>query len=228
MATLRRLVIGFSITIALGTAIGLMMVNFRRFGRVLSSFSVGLQSFPSIAWVPFAILFVGLNDSGIIFVMVVSSVFSMMISTYGGVRSIPVIYIRAAKNMGVNKFALFRRVMLPAAMPSLVTGVKQAWSFSWHALIGAEILMASVGMGAILSTGADYIRMDQIIAAMIVIFVIGLVVDRIVFSNIEERVRFKRGLNQTFIVEAALFPFDNSKARAKLERLDEFHKSHEL
>ena len=91
--TLGRLLAGFGLAVGLGISVGLVMVSFKRFGRVMNSFSVGLQSFPSIAWVPFSILLVGLNDFGIIFVMVISSVFSMMVSTYGGIRNIPPIYI---------------------------------------------------------------------------------------------------------------------------------------
>ena len=102
----------------------------------MSSFAVGLQSFPSIAWVPFAILLVGLNDFGILFVVVMSSVFSVMTSTYGGIRNIPPIYMRAARNMGASGFTMFRYVMIPAATPSLIMGLRQAWSFAWHALIG--------------------------------------------------------------------------------------------
>ena len=194
--TLGRLLAGFSIAVCLGMGLGLAMVSFVRFGRAMNSFSVGLQSFPSIAWVPFAILLVGLNDFGIVFVMVISSVFSMMVSTYAGIRNIPPIYIKAAKNMGATGASLFTTVMLPASLPSLVTGLRQVWSFAWHALIGAEILMATVGLGALLEFGAEFVRMDQIIASMITIFVIGLVTDRLIFSRLEERVRAKRGLVQ--------------------------------
>lgn len=194
--TLGRLLAGFSIAVCLGLGVGLAMVTFGRFGKAMNSFSVGLQSFPSIAWVPFAILLVGLNDFGIVFVMVISSVFSMMVSTYGGIRNIPPIYIKAARNMGASGVSLFVTVMLPASLPSLVTGLRQVWSFAWHALIGAEILMATVGLGALLEFGAEFVRMDQIIASMITIFVIGLVTDRLIFSKLEERVRLRRGLVQ--------------------------------
>jgi NitT/TauT family transport system permease protein len=193
--TLGRLLLGFSLAVVLGIAVGLVMVSERRFGKVMNSFSLGLQSFPSIAWVPFAILLVGLNDLGIIFVMVISSVFSMMASTYGAIRNIPPIYVKAAQNMGTRGLALFTSVMLPASLPSLVTGLRQAWSFSWHALVGAEILMATVGLGALLEFGAEFVRMDQIIASMLVIFAIGLAADRLVFTVLEERIRARRGLS---------------------------------
>src|SRR6476646_2505277 len=196
--TMWRLVAGFSISIILGVGTGLLMVRFRDFGKTMSSFAVGLQSFPSIAWVPFALLLVGLNDFGILFVVVLSSIFSVMISTYSGIRNINAIYLRAAKNMGATGMSLFTSVMIPAATPSLIVGIRQAWSFAWHALIGAEILIAaSVGLGHILLVGREFQLMDQIIASMITIFAIGLIFDRLLFSKLEDRVREKWGLNQT-------------------------------
>jgi NitT/TauT family transport system permease protein len=196
--TMYRLIIGFSISIIIGIVIGLTMVKFSGFGKTMSSFAVGLQSFPSVAWVPFAILLIGLNDFGILFVVIMSSVFSVMMSTYSGVRNIPHIYIRAARNMGAKGFSLFWYLMIPASTPSLLIGLKQAWSFAWHALIGAEILIAaSVGLGHVLLVGREFQLMDQIIASMITIFVIGLIFDRLLFSKLEDRVREKWGLNQT-------------------------------
>lgn len=195
--TMWRLAIGFAISITIGVGIGLAMVKFTGFGKTMSSFAVGLQSFPSVAWVPFAILLIGLNDFGILFVVVMSSVFSVMISTYSGINNIPPIYIRAARNMGARGLSLFRYVMIPAATPSLIVGIKQAWSFAWHALIGAEILIAaSVGLGHILLVGREFQLMDQIIASMITIFAIGLLFDRLVFSKLENKVRDRWGLKQ--------------------------------
>lgn len=189
-----RLIAGFGLVMVLGMAIGILMVKFKRFGRTLASFSLGMQSFPSIAWVPFAILIVGLNDYGILFVVVMSSTFSVMLSTYSGLRNVPPIYMKAARNMGARRYSLLTTVMLPASMPSLITGMRQAWSFSWHALIGAEMLMASVGLGAILYYGSEFVRMDQIIASMIVIFAIGFIADRLIFYRLERSVRSKWGL----------------------------------
>ena len=194
--TMWRLVAGFSISIILGVGTGLLMVRFRDFGKTMSSFAVGLQSFPSIAWVPFAILLVGLNDFGILFVVVLSSIFSVMLSTYSGIRNINAIYLRAAKNMGATGMSLFTSVMIPAATPSLIVGIRQAWSFAWHALIGSEILIAaSVGLGHILLVGREFQLMDQIIASMITIFAIGFVFDRLIFYRLEDKVRSRWGLN---------------------------------
>jgi NitT/TauT family transport system permease protein len=193
--TLARLVAAFAISIALGTLIGLAMIKFKGFGKTLSSFSAGLLSFPSIAWVPFSILLIGFNDFGILFVVVMSSIFSIMISTYSSIRNIPPTYLDAAKNMGAKGFYLFRHVTIPAATPSLIIGIRQAWSFAWHAIIGAEILMSIVGLGHILSVGRDFLDMGQVIASMITIFAIGLLVDRLLMFKLDERVRRKWGLD---------------------------------
>src|SRR6476659_10015267 len=120
--TLYRLLIGFAASIGIGVCVGLAMVRFSGFGKTMSSFAVGLQSFPSVAWVPFAILLIGLNDIGILFVVIMSSVF---ISAYSGIRNIPPIYLKAARNMGAKGFSLFRYLIIPAATPALIIGIKQ-------------------------------------------------------------------------------------------------------
>lgn len=196
--TLWRLFIGFVISVVIGGCVGLVMVRFKQFGKTMSSFALGLQSFPSIAWVPFAILLIGFNDFGILFVIVMNSVFSVMNSTYGGIRNIPPIYLHAARNMGASGFLLFRHVMIPASAPSLIMGLRQTWSFAWHALIGAEMLITTgVGLGYILAIGREFSNMSQIIATMIVIFAVGLIFDRFVFSKVEEKVREKWGLSSS-------------------------------
>ena len=100
--------------------------------------------------------------------------------------------------MGAKGISLFRSVMIPAATPSMLVGIKQAWSFAWHALVGAEILIAaSVGLGHIMLVGREFQLMDQVMASMITIFAIGLIFDRILFSKLEDRVRERWGLNQS-------------------------------
>jgi NitT/TauT family transport system permease protein len=195
--TLWRLFLGFILSLAIGLITGLLMIKFQQFGKTMSSYAVGQQSIPSNAWNPFAKLFIGFNDFGILFVVVMSSVFSVMLSTYSGLRNVPPIYIRAARNMGAKGFSLFRYVLIPAATPTLIMGMRQAWSFAWHALIGAEMLITTlVGLGYILSVGREFSNMSQIIATMIVIFTIGLIFDRVVFIKIEEKIRDRWGLNQ--------------------------------
>jgi NitT/TauT family transport system permease protein len=195
--SLLRLLAGFALSVVLGGLVGLAMVKFRGFGKTMSSFAVGLLTFPSIAWVPFAILLIGFNDLGILFVVVMAAVFSVMVTTYGSLRNIPPIYVRAAKNMGASGFTLFRHVMIPAATPALIVGMRQAWSIAWHALIGAEMLITTLaGLGYVLFVGREFNLMPQIIAVMITIFGIGIVFDRVIFMKLEEKARQKWGLAQ--------------------------------
>lgn len=197
--TLWRLAAGFLISIAIGGGVGLAMVKFPGFGKTMSSFAVGLLTFPSIAWAIFAILPFGYNDVAILFVIVMASVFSVMITTYSSIRNIPPIYMRAASNMGAKGFALFRHVMIPAATPSLILGIRQAWSFAWHALIGAEILITITserGLGYVMSIARDMHFMGDIITIMITIFAIGIVFDRVLFRKVEEKLRSRWGLDQ--------------------------------
>lgn len=195
--TMSRLAAGFLVSIGIGTAVGLVMVRFPGFGKTMSSFAVGLLTFPSIAWAIFATVLLGFSEVGILFAVVLASVFSVMISTYSSIRNIPPIYLRAAKNMGATGFGLFRHVMIPAATPSLIIGLRQAWSFAWHALITAEIVITTLaGLGYVLNFGREFNDMSQIIATMIVIFAIGIVFDRVLFVKLEERVRARWGLDQ--------------------------------
>ncbi|HJS83102.1 MAG TPA: ABC transporter permease [Nitrososphaera sp.] len=195
--SLLRLLAGFALSVVLGGLVGLAMVKFRGFGKTMSSFAVGLLTFPSIAWVPFAILLIGFNDLGILFVVVMAAVFSVMVTTYGSLRNIPPIYMRAARNMGANGFSLFRHVMIPAATPALIVGMRQAWSIAWHALIGAEMLITTLsGLGYVLFVGREFNLMPQIIAVMVTIFAIGIVFDRLIFLKLEEKARQKWGLTQ--------------------------------
>lgn len=192
--TIGRLLAAFLVSLIMGTLVGLTMIRFKGFGKTMNSFAAGLLSFPSIAWVPFSILLIGFNEFGIMFVVIMSSVFSIMISTYGSIRNIPPIYLDAARNMGARGSALFMHVTIPAATPSLIVGIRQAWSFAWHAIIGAEILMSVVGLGHILSVGRESLDMSQVIATMITIFAIGLAADRLFLHKIEDRVLKTRGL----------------------------------
>ena len=201
--TLYRLLIGFAASIGIGACVRLAMVRFSGFGKTMSSFAVGLQSFSECCLGSIiAILLIGLNDIGILFVVIMSSVFSVMMSAYSGIRNIPPIYLKAARNMGLEGFSLFRYLMIPAATPALIIGIKQAWSFAWHALVGAEILMAAaVGIGHILLVGREFQLMAQIIASMITIFALGMIFDKVIFAKLEDKVREKWGLRQEQDIE---------------------------
>ncbi len=189
-----RLSAGFAIAVAGGFAIGLYMAKYKVVHETVGSVVLGLQSIPSIAWVPVGLIWFGLNDAGIIFVVTIGTIFAMAMSTYTGIRNIPPIYIKAARNMGASGISLLTNVVFPAALPHIVSGMRHGWSFAWRALINAEVLFTFLGLGFMLSVGRDLFDMAQVISVMIVIMAIGLITDLLLFSKLEKTVEARWGL----------------------------------
>lgn len=192
--SLWRLFAGFLMAVGGGLAIGLYMAKYKTVYETVGSLVLGLQSIPSIAWVPIGLIWFGLNDVGILFVVVIGTIFSMSMSTYSAIRNIPPIYLKAARNMGAKGISLLTSVVFPAALPHLVSGMRHAWSFAWRALINAEMLFAFLGLGFMLIVARDFFNMAQVIAVMIVIMAIGLTIDVLLFSKLERTVEAKWGL----------------------------------
>lgn len=192
--SLWRLFAGFAIAVAGGFAIGLYMAKYNVVHETVGSVVLGLQSIPSIAWVPVGLIWFGLNDAGILFVVVIGTIFAMAMSTYTGIRNIPPIYIRAARNMGASGISLLANVIFPAALPHIVSGMRHGWSFAWRALINAETLFAFLGLGFLLNVGRHLFNMAEVISVMIVIMALGLIIDLLLFSKIEKAVEARWGI----------------------------------
>ena len=144
-----------------------------------------MQTLPSVCWVPLALLWFGQTESAMLFVVVMGTVWSVMIATDNGARNIPPIYARAARTMGSEGFHQWTRVILPASLPFLVSGMKQGWAFAWRSLMAAEIyvtILTGFGLGHLLHYGRELNAMDQVIGIMLVIVLIGLLADKVLFS----------------------------------------------
>ena len=189
-----RLIVGLSISIAGGITLGVFMARIESVNQTIGSLVLGLQSIPSVAWVPMAFLWFGLSDAGIIFVTVASSLFAVTINTYSGMKNVPPSYIAAARNMGANGVQLITNVMLPAAFPHLISGFKQGWAFAWRGVIGAEIIFSFLGLGFLLNVGRELNDIPQVIAIMLVIMIMGILIDGFVFKKIERKVMSRWGL----------------------------------
>ncbi|HEX7878377.1 MAG TPA: ABC transporter permease [Candidatus Eisenbacteria bacterium] len=187
LVSLKRLLVGFAISVVAGIVIGLLNARFTVMRETLGLLVLGLQSLPSICWLPLALLWFGLNESAVIFVVVMGSLLSVALAVEDAVRNIPAIYLKAARNMGASGIMLYRTVVLPASLPTVVSGLKQGWSFAWRALMAGELLFVGPGLGRLLMLGRDLNDMAQVIAVMLVIVAIGLGFDRLVFSPIERR-----------------------------------------
>ena len=192
--SLVRLIIGLAIAIAGGVVLGIFMARLEIVNQTIGSLVLGLQSIPSIAWVPLAILWFGLTDVGIIFVTSIGAIFAVTINTYTGVKNIDPNYIAAARNMGAKGSQLITAVLLPAAFPYMISGFKQGWAFAWRGVIGAELLFSFLGLGFLLNVGRQLTDVSQVIAIMLVIMGIGVLVDGFVFKKIENKVMFRWGL----------------------------------
>jgi NitT/TauT family transport system permease protein len=192
--TIMRLIIGLAIAIAGGIVLGIFMARIETVNQTIGSLVLGLQSIPSIAWVPLAILWFGLTDTGIIFVTAIGAMFAITINTYTGIKNIDPHYVEAARNMGAKGTQLITNVLLPAAFPYMISGFKQGWAFAWRGVIGAELLFSFLGLGFLLNVGRQLNEVSQVIAIMLVIMIIGMAVDGFIFKKIENKVMSRWGL----------------------------------
>ncbi len=189
-----RLVIGLAIAISGGMLLGIFMARVETVNQTIGSLVLGLQSIPSVAWVPLAILWFGLSDYGIIFVTAIGAIFAVTINTYTGVKNIDPSFIEAAKNMGAKGSQLVTTILIPAAFPYMITGFKQGWAFAWRGVIGAELLFSFLGLGFLLNVGRQLNDVSQVIAMMLVIMGIGILIDGFIFKKLEDKVMTKWGL----------------------------------
>jgi NitT/TauT family transport system permease protein len=183
--TLYRLLIGYFIGIAIGLPLGLLTSTSDYFEDTIGALALGLQTLPSVCWVPLALLWFGQTESAMLFVVVMGTVWSVLLATDGGARNIPPIYARAARTMGSEGFDKWTRVILPASLPYVVSGMKQGWAFAWRSLMAAEIfvtILTGFGLGHLLHYGRELSAMDQVIGVMVVIVLIGLLADKALFS----------------------------------------------
>ncbi|HHW15728.1 MAG TPA: ABC transporter permease [Firmicutes bacterium] len=192
--SLRRILVAYAFSALAGTVLGLLLGRFRALEETVGSLALGLQTLPSVCWLPLALLWFGLSEQAILFVAVMGAVLSITIATEAGVRNLPPIYVRAGRTMGARGLALYRNVILPAAFPYVVSGLKQGWSFAWRSLMAGELLYVNLGLGQLLMMGRELNDLAQVMAVMLLIIGIGVVVDRGVFARIEQRIRLKWGL----------------------------------
>jgi NitT/TauT family transport system permease protein len=194
LRSLGRLARAYLISAGIGVPLGLALARIAFFRHAVRPVVTGLQALPSICWLPLALLWFGLNDAAILFVVVMGSVLSIAIATEDGVKSIDPQLIRVAHTLGVRGPRFSFGVLLPAALPGIVTGLKLGWSFAWRALLAGELLFVSGGLGQLLTLGRELMDVPQVMAVMVAIIAIGILVDRVFFQTVETRVRRRWGL----------------------------------
>ncbi len=195
--SLARIGMAFGVALVAGTLLGMLSGSVPFFRRTIGAVALGLQTLPSICWLPLAIVWFGLSESAILFVTIMGALLSITISVSDGIRNIPPLYLRAARMMGAKGPRLYAEVMLPAAFPAMISGAKQGWAFAWRSLMAGELLSVStgaLGLGQTLMRGRDLNDMSLVLAVMFVLVLVGVVADRLVFARLEASVRRRWGL----------------------------------
>lgn len=194
-----RLLQGYLMGLLIGIPAGIFCGRFEIVRGTLGQISLLLQTLPSVCWVPLSLLWFGQKEEAILFIVIMGTVWSLIVATQDGVRGIPPLYLRAAATMGSKGFHLWTRVMLPAAFPSIVGGMKQAWAFAWRSLMAGEIyvtILTGFGLGSLLHYGRELHDMAQVVGVMSTIMLVGLLADRMLFSPIERSLRIRWGLER--------------------------------
>jgi NitT/TauT family transport system permease protein len=189
-------VVGFALSVLVGVIVGSAVSRIPPLRSAVGSIITGLTTMPSIVWVPFAIILIGLNNEAILFVIVLGSAPSIANGLIAGVDYTPPLLLRAGKMMGLRRLSLYRYVILPASLPSFVAGMKQGWAFGWRSLMQGEIVIqvaGSLSLGVLLQSDQETQDLTSIISVIIAILILGVVVDGL-FAKAELTIRNRRGL----------------------------------
>ena len=194
--TLRRAVVGYALALVIGSVIGVVVARIPLLRAAVGSIITGLQTMPSIAWFPFAIILFGLSNAAILFVMVLGAAPSIANGLITGVDYTPPLLLRAGRTMGLKGLTLYRYLILPASLPAYVAGMKQGWAFAWRSLMAGELLVLILGqpsIGVLLNQNQDLLDFAGATSIIIVILTIGIAVDML-FNVADKSVRRRRGL----------------------------------
>ncbi|MEU1271481.1 ABC transporter permease [Streptomyces sp. NPDC005799] len=193
-----RGLLGFFFALLIGTPLGLLVARVRFVRAAIGPILSGLQSLPSVAWVPPAVIWLGLNNSMMYAVILLGAVPSIANGLVSGVDQVPPLFLRAGRTMGATGVKGIWHVVLPAAMPGYVAGLKQGWAFSWRSLMAAEIIASfpdlGVGLGQLLENARTNSDMAMVFEAIILILFVGIAIDLLIFSPLERWVLRSRGL----------------------------------
>ncbi|MCL1870123.1 MAG: ABC transporter permease [Promicromonosporaceae bacterium] len=198
--SLSRGVLGFLAAVAIGTPLGVVVARVRWIRVTLGPIITGLQVLPSVAWVPAAIIWFGLSNGTVYFVVLMGAVPSVVNGIVAGVDQVPPLLRQVGRVLGAGRLAMVTDIVLPAALPGYIAGLKQGWAFSWRSLMAAEIIAVGgsigFGLGQFLDQGRQLADMAMVFSAILAILVVGIVVELAVFAPVERTVLRRRGLRQ--------------------------------
>ena len=196
--TLGRIAAGLVLAAVVGVPLGLVMGRIRRIERLILPLVSVLSPIPSLAWVPIFIVWFGLGNAATVALVIYAAIFPLVLNTWTGVRSVNGLWLRAAEAMGADRRALFVKVMLPAALPFVVAGARQAFARAWIAVVGGEMIAATTrGLGFVIFDAKEFLNTDMMMAALLVIGFCGLAFERWLFQAIERRTVARWGMLRT-------------------------------
>ena len=193
LGSLKRVALGYVVALVLGGVVGIVLSLSEALRNTVGSWLTAIQSVPSIAFVPLAILWFGLNEKAVYFVVILEGFIPIALAVSSALRNVPPNLVTAGRTLGARGLALYTHVLLPASVPSLTTALRTSWSFSWRALIGAELLTANPGLGQILETGRNVANISLVLVAILIVGVVGGLFDMLI-RGFETRVRRNYGL----------------------------------
>ena len=195
--TMERAAKGYALALVIGVVVGTLVASNKVLRTAFGSFITGLQTMPSVAWVPLALLLFKISEGAVMFVVILGAAPSIANGLISGIDHIPPLQLRAGRAMGARGLTLYRRIVLPAAFPGFVAGLKQGWAFAWRSLMAAELIVIVKGhqsIGVLMQTSRDLNDTVGLLAAMVLILVVGIVVDALVFGRLEQIVKRRWGL----------------------------------
>lgn len=196
--SLQRGLLGFAVSVVVATPLGLLLGQVKTLRRAFGPLISGLQVLPSVAWVPAAIIWFGLTDATVYFVVLMGAIPSIVNGLISGIDQVPPQYRSVAQVLGASRTELALQIILPAALPGYVAGLKQGWAFSWRSLMAAEIIAVGgtlgFGLGSLLDQGRTLSDMGVVMSAILVILAVGIAIELAVFSPLERRLLTRRGL----------------------------------
>lgn len=195
--TMQRALIGYVIAAVIGVIVGSLIARWRVLRLAFGSFITGIQTMPSVAWFPLALLLFKRSEGAILFVVVLGAAPAIANGVIAGTDHVPPLLVRAGRVLGARGFGLYRTVVLPASLPSVLAGFKQGWAFAWRSLMAGELLVIILGKSSIgveMQNARELADTPALMASMVVILVIGIVIDSLVFTTADKAIRRRHGL----------------------------------
>jgi len=192
--SLRRVLLGYLVAVLVGTISGIAIARFKELDNTIGASLTALQSIPSVAWVPLALLWFGISESAALFIVVLEAFIPCALGVRSGILTIPKELIRAAQCLGSRYLDLYIRVIFPAIIPQLVSSLRLSWAFAWRALIAGELFITGLGIGQTLELGRSLADMAQVLSMILIVAILGFLTDNVFFRAVEKKVNSIRGL----------------------------------